>query len=73
MFFKLISEHLFSKINSISLKNVTLSANNIHTSAVVAGGINRMKDRTALLRSVVKKGDGIEGVNAVDIDSVVQR
>lgn len=73
MSFKLICESLFTKLNSVSLKNVTSGASNFHTSAVAAGKINRMKDRTALLRTVVKKEDGIKGETSVDLDSVIQR
>lgn len=72
MSFKLICESLFSKLNPTSLKNVT-GASNFHTSAIVAGKINRMKDRTAMLRTVVKKEDGVRGAESVDLDSVIQR
>lgn len=73
MSFKLICESLFSKINPICLRNVTSGVSNIHTSAVAAGKINRMKDRTAMLRTVVKKEDGTKGETSVDLDSVIQR
>ena len=55
------------------MKNVTSGVSNIHTSAVAAGKINRMKDRTAMLRTVVKKEDGTKGETSVDLDSVIQR
>lgn len=73
MSLKLICERLFPKLNSIGLKNVTPLANNFHTSAIAAGKINRMKDRTAMLRTVVKKEDGTIGEKSVDLDSIIQR
>lgn len=73
MSFRLICEHLFSKLNQTKLKSVTSCASSFHTSAVAAGKINRMKDRTALLRTIVKKEDGIRGTESVDLDSVIQR
>lgn len=73
MSFRLICEHLFSKLNQTKLKSVTSCASSFHTSTVAAGKINRMKDRTALLRTIVKKEDGIRGTESVDLDSVIQR
>lgn len=73
MSFKLICERLFLKINPVGLQNVTSLANNFHTSAIAAGKINRMKDRTAMLRTVVKKEDGTIGEKSVDLDSIMQR
>lgn len=72
MSFKLICESLFTKLNPIHLKNVSSYASNFHTSAIAAGKINRMKDRTAMLRTVVKKEDGIRGETSVDLDSVIR-
>lgn len=71
MYFKLICENLFSKLNQT--KSVTSCASGFHSSAVLAGKINRMKDRTALLRTTIKKEDGIKGTESVDLDSVIER
>lgn len=74
MSFKFICENLCSKLKAINLKNVTtLPVNSLHTSAVAAGKINRMKDRKSLMRTVVKKDDGTQGERSVDVDSIVKR
>lgn len=73
MSFKLICENLFTKLKPINLKNVASPSNSIYTSAIACGKINRMKDRTALLRTVVKKEEGTRGEQSVDLDSVIRR
>lgn len=71
MSLKLICENLFSKLKPLNLKNVAVSTSHFHTTPVSAGKINRMKDRTALLRTVVKKDDGTRGEKSVDVDSLI--
>lgn len=73
MSLKLVCENLFSKLKPIKLKHVTTSTSNFHTTAIAAGKINRMKDRTAMLRTVVKKEDGTRGEKSVDVDSLISR
>lgn len=74
MSFKLICENIFTKLKPLNLKNViTSTTNSIHTSAIASGKINRMKDRTALLRTVVKKEEGTRGEKSLDLDSVIKR
>lgn len=72
MSLKLICGSLFTKLNPISMKNV-ISISRFHTSAMAAGKINRFKDRTAMLRTVNKKDDGVLGEHSMDIDSVTER
>lgn len=73
MSLKLICENFFTKLKPINLKNVVSMSNGIHTSAIASGKINRMKDRTALLRTVVRKDDGTRGEETVDLDSTIKR
>lgn len=73
MSLKLICGGLASKFQALSLKNVVLPAVNLHTTAIASGKINRMKDRTSMLRTVVKKGDGAVGEKSVDLDNIIQR
>lgn len=77
MSLKLICGNLIPKFQSFGLKNVILPTlnlkfNHLHTSAIASGKINRMKDRTAMLRTVVKKGEGTVGEESVDLDSVIE-
>lgn len=73
MSLKLICGGLASKFQALSLKNVVLPAANFHTTAIASGKINRMRDRTSMLRTVVKKGDGTVGEKSVDLDNLIQR
>lgn len=73
MSLKLICGSLIPKFQALNLKNVVLPATNIHTTAIASGKINRMRDRTSMLRTVVKKGDGTVGEKSVDLDNLIQR
>ena len=73
MSLKLICGGLIPKFQALNLKNVILPTVNLHTTAIASGKINRMKDRSALLRTVVKKGDGTTGEKSVDLDNIIQR
>lgn len=73
MSLKLICGGLASKFQALNLKNVVLPAASLHTTAIASGKINRMKDRTTMLRTVVKKGDGTVGEKSEDLDSLIRR
>lgn len=73
MSLKLICGNLLPKFQLFSLNNVMQPTLNLHTTAIASGKINRMKDRTAMLKTVVKKGDGTVGERSVDLDSLVER
>lgn len=73
MFLKTICTDLVSKLSATTFQNAVSAPMNFHKSAVVAGKINRMKDRTAMLRTVVKKEDGTVGEKTIDIDSFGQQ
>ncbi|XP_031628296.1 28S ribosomal protein S11, mitochondrial [Contarinia nasturtii] len=66
MSFKLICGGLVSKLSQLSLTHV----NNFHTTAIAAGKINRMKDRKSMLKTVLKKSDGVQSSSTADIDSI---
>lgn len=67
MSLNIICGNLFPKLVSTLPKNV-VSSLNLHTSYALAGKINRERDRKEMLKSVIKKSDGLTGVDAVDID-----
>lgn len=73
MSLKLICEGLISKFKPINLQNVMSTTRNLHTTAIASGKINRMRDRTTMLRTVVKKGDGTVGEKSIDLDSVIEK
>lgn len=73
MSLKLFCSSLIPKFQALHLKNVVQPAVNMHTTAIASGKINRMKDRTSMLRTVVKKGDGTTGEKSVDLDNLIQR
>lgn len=73
MSLRLVCGGLALKFQALNLKNVVLPAVNLHTTAIAPGKINRMKDRTSMLRTVVKKGDGAVGEKSVDLDNLIQR
>lgn len=73
MSLKLICGGLISKFQALNVKNVVLPTKNLHTTAIASGKINRMKDRTSMLRTVVKKGDGAVGEKSVDLDNIIQK
>lgn len=73
MSLKLICGGLISKFQTLNIKNVVVPATSLHTTAIASGKINRMKDRTTMLRTVVKKGDGAVGETSVDLDNIIKR
>lgn len=60
----------FNKFLAINAKNIY--AKNIHTSAIACGKINRMRSRSEMLKTVVKKEDGTRGENSEDIDRLTR-
>lgn len=72
MSFKFVCESLFSKLKPINVKNV-ISANQFHTTPACESKINRMRSRKEMLQTVVKKEDGTQGSQSVDIDISLQR
>lgn len=70
MSMKLFCETLFSKLLTINPKNVC--AKSIHTSAIASGKINRMRSRSEMLKTVVKKEDGTRGENSEDFESTTR-
>lgn len=73
MSLKLICGNLIPKFQLLNLKNVMPPTLNLHTTAIASGKINRMKDRTSMLRTVIKKGDGTVGEKSVDLDSIIEK
>lgn len=67
MALKIICGNFIPKFGSLSPINVISSAN-FHTSSALAGKINRVRSRSEMLRTVVKKTDGISDPNAIDVD-----
>lgn len=69
MSLKIFCSNILSKIVASQSQNVFASSS-LHTSSRLSGKINRMKDRTAMLRTVVKKEDGTLGERTLDVDSL---